>query len=353
MVEIRTFDGDFEAVHQLINASWSEEYRIKHRQPVMDYSSVEFLRWNLSRPNCDPDLVLSAYSGNKLVGFVAGIPSNLTYNNRKFKAAVSTYYTTHVDYQKQGIAKKLGIEGLKRGIEKDYDLSYVIIDEGHRAINLVKDISRDLELKFVNYYKFSFLAKPLDKEKVSQLADLPFHQRLFLPIVTAKPHKVDMGSYQFDLEKDTPAIYQMFRDACRPDALGTVWSEAELSYNLESNLSNTFYWHYEDKKAFIIYYNIHVLSGKSIAVAHKNTMIDYACFIGMSFSEKRKFVRDFCSFEKQNGSCSILIPTLPAFDLIPFYSNLFFPSGRSHQIVGYDLNRKLDKPVKIGYFFMR
>ena len=99
MVEVRTFDGEFEEVHQLIKDSWSEEYRIKHNQPVMDYSSVEFLRWNLRRPNSDPDLIMAAYSGSKLVSFVAGIPLSLMINDQKFKAGVSSFFTTHVDYQ--------------------------------------------------------------------------------------------------------------------------------------------------------------------------------------------------------------------------------------------------------------
>ena len=65
MVEIRTFEGNFEEVQQLIRESWSEEYRLKHNQPVMDYSHIDFLRWNLNRPNSDPDLIIAAYSGRK------------------------------------------------------------------------------------------------------------------------------------------------------------------------------------------------------------------------------------------------------------------------------------------------
>ena len=353
MVEVRPFDGDFEEVQQLIKASWSEEYRIKHNQPVMDYSSVEFLRWNLRRPNSDPDLIIAAYSKGKLVSFVAGMPLTLKLNDQLFKGCVSSFFTTHIDFQRRGIAKILGKNGLKRGAEKGYDLGYVITDAGHHAINLVKDISKDLELKFVNFYKFTFLAKSLDKEKVSQLADLPFYQKLLLPIVTAKSKTVDGDAFQFDSDKDTPIIHQMVRSACPPDALCTVWSEDELSYNLKSNLSNTFYLKFENKKAFINYYNLNVISSKSSMVAHKNTIIDFVCFDNMSFIEKRNFVRDFCAFEKQNGSCSIIIPTLPVFDLKPFYFNLFFPSGRYHYIVGHDIKKKLHEPVQIGYLFMR
>ena len=182
MVEERKFDGDFEEVHQLIKASWSEEYRIKHNQPFIDNSSVEFLRWNLQRPNSDPELIMAAYSKGKLVSFVAAIPLTLKYNDKILKAAVSSFFTTHVDYQGKGIATSLGKEGLKRGIEKGYDLGYIVTDAGHNAIKLVKSISEDLELKYMRLGKFTFLAKPLDKDKIAQLASLTFHQRIILPI---------------------------------------------------------------------------------------------------------------------------------------------------------------------------
>ena len=353
MVEIRSFDGDFGEVHQLIKASWTEEYRLKHNQPVMDYSSVEFLRWNLDRPNNDPDLLLAAYSGSKLVSFGATIPLNLRFNDQKLKSALVSFLTTHVEYQGKGIAKTLMTEGLKRGIDKEYDLGYLVSDAGHHAVNLVKNLSKDLGLKFINFYRFTFLAKPLDKDRVSQLANLPFHQRIFLPMVTAKFKKINTESTPFDLENDTATIYQMLRDSCPSDALCVDWSKDELSTNLKSNLSNTFYLKSADKKAFINYYNINMLSGKFSEVAHKNTIVDYVCFDNMSINEKRKFVRDFCSSEKHNGSCSIVIPTLPVFDLKPFYFNLFFPTGRYHSLAGLDVKNKLKEPVKTGYLLIR
>ena len=353
MVEIKTFKGDFEEVQQLINEAWSKEYRSKHNQPVMDYSSVEFLRWNLSRPNSDPDLIMAAYSGSKLVSFVAAIPLNLKFNDQRLKAGVSSFFTTHVDYQGKGIAKTLAKEGLKRGIEKGYDLGYIVTDAGHKAIDLVKSISEDLGLKYMRFCKFTFLAKPLDKDQITQLANLPFHQRLFLPIITAKPKKIIVESYQFDLIRDAPVIHQMIRNSSPTDALYIDWSENDLSYNLKSNLSDTYFFNFENKKAFINYYNINVLSAKHSDVVHKNTMIDNVYFENMSFYEKRRFVSDFCSFEKQNGSCAVIIPTLPIFDLKPFYFNLFFPSGRYHYISGHDIKNRFKEPIKIGYLLIR
>ena len=43
MFEIRTFDGNFQEVSDLIKASWSQDYQGKYQQPVMDYADFDFL----------------------------------------------------------------------------------------------------------------------------------------------------------------------------------------------------------------------------------------------------------------------------------------------------------------------
>jgi len=353
MVEIRTFEGDFKEIQKLISESWSEEYRLKHNQPVMDYSSVEFLRWNIDRLSSDPDLIVAAYSGSKLVSFVAGIPLNLKINDQKLKGGVSSFFTTHVDYQGKGIAKTLAKEGLRRSIEKGYDLGYIVTDIGHKAIDLVKSLSEDIGLTYMRFCKFTFLAKPLDKNKITQLANLPLHQRIILPFITAKPKKNIVGSNQFSLIRDVPAIQQMIHKSSPKDALCVDWSDIDLSCNLQSSMSDTYFFNSENKKAFINYYNINILSAKHSDVVHKQTMIDNVSFENMSLYEKMRFVSDFCSFEQQNGSCAVFIPTLPIIDLKPFYFNLFFPSGRYHYLSGHDLQNRLKEPIKIGYLLIR
>ena len=353
MVEIKTFNGDFKEVQELISSAWSDEYRSQHNQPVMDYSSIEFLRWNLNRTNIDPDLVIAAYDGSKLVSFVAAMPLNLKYRDQKLKGGVISFFTTHVAYQGKGLAKKLGREGLRRGIKKGYDFGYTITDAGHKAINLVKDISDELGLKHLRLCKFTFLAKPLDKDKITQLADLPFHQRIFLPVITSKHRRASVRASQFNLNRDAPVIKQMIYSANPSDSLSIDWTDKELKCNLKSKLSDTYFLNFKNGKAFINYYNIDVLSAKHPDVVHRNTMIDNVCFENLSFYEKRRFVSDFCRFEKQNGSCSVIIPTLPIFDLKPFYFNLFFPSGRYHHIYGHDFKERFKEPIKIGYLLIR
>ena len=69
-------------------------------------------------------------------------------------------------------------------------------------------------------------------------------------------------------------------------------------------------------------------------------MIDQVLFSSDKFRSRRKLVKNFTQNQYNEGSCMILLPTNPSLDLKPFYSNLFFPSGRYHNIRGFNLSNK-------------
>ena len=81
MVEIRAFDGDLQEVSELIKSSWGEDYQGIYKQPVMDYSNIDFLEWNLKKPNAEPLNLLGAYKGKKLVGFLGTFAVSFRYND--------------------------------------------------------------------------------------------------------------------------------------------------------------------------------------------------------------------------------------------------------------------------------
>jgi len=146
MVEIRRFDGDLQEVSDLIKASWGKEYRGKHKQPVMDYSCIDFLEWNLNRPDADPDLLIGAYSGGKLVGFIGGFPHKLRYNDKVLRSASASFVTTHIRYQRKGIGRSLIREAVIKVVEKGYyDIITGLLDEGHISENFFITLSNELK----------------------------------------------------------------------------------------------------------------------------------------------------------------------------------------------------------------
>lgn len=353
MVEIRRFDGELQEVSNLIKASWEEEYRGMYKQPVMDYSSIDFLEWNLKRPDADPDLLFGAYSDGKLVSFAAGFPHKLRYNDQVLRAASTSFFTTHIDYKRKGIGKCLVRKALLKGIEKGYDVNTFVPDEGHVVEGFIEKLSDEMKLRFLKLNRFTFLSKPLDKTKIMELSDLSFFHKIGLQMFTKRGRAIRGKAYGFEPAKDVKVIYQMLNKSYSPNTLTVNWEENTLISQLRSRISNTFFVNQNGRKALINYYTIDLIGCRSTPKMHKMTMIDIVRFENMSFFEKHRFVSDFCANQKENGSCVITLPTIPVFDLVPFYSNMFLPSGRYHWYCAHDFHFKLSESVEVGYLFFR
>ena len=353
MVEFRIFDGDLQEVSNLIKASWAEDYQGAYKQPVMDYSSIEFLESNLRKPNSDPDLLGGAYSGGKLVGFLGGFSLNFRYNDMMLRGVSGSFCTTHIDYKRQGIAKTLIREATLKGIEDGYDIYCSVPDEGHPIERALENVSKETNIGYFKLHRFTFLAKPLDKNMLLELSNLPLYQKIALPFITKRAGTAIRKAYGFEPTNDIKTICQMLNSSYETNTLAVNWKEDMNADQFRDQISNTFYFNQEGRKGFINYYNIDLIGCRPPIKKHKTTMIDNVYFKNMSFFEKHHFVSDFCTHQKKHGSCLINIPTIPVFDLRPFYSNLFFPTGRYHCYFIQDLQHKLEEDVKAGYLFVR
>ena len=353
MIEVRTFDGDLYEVHALIHASWLQDYREKYNQPVIDYSSIPFLEWNLNRPKSSKDLRIGAYLDDQLVGFAAGIPVTLKLHNNTIQSVLGSFLTTHVNYRGQGIGKALAKEYVRRTLEMKFDLLYSVTDEGHAADNLFKDLAAPMRIPYRTFCRFTFLSKPLNKQKITELTDLAFHQKLALPLFTKKASKFNKRKYNLEAEKCLEAVVNMMNQSTSSKALSVSWAEDELFYDLSCRFSNIFFFEESRKRGLILYYRMNLLGYASSEAIHPITIIDCVRFEKMSFFEKHKFISDFCSQEKEMGSCMVLVPTMPGFDLRPFYANLFYPTGRYHRFVGCDIKNLLDFPLQLDYLVFR
>jgi len=354
MVEIRRFDGDLQEVSDLIKASWGKEYRGKHKQPVMDYSCIDFLEWNLNRPDADPDLLTGAYSGGKLVAFIGGFPHKLRYNDKVLRSASVSFLTTHIRYQRQGIGRSLIREAVTKVVEKGhYDIITGLLDEGHISENFWITLSNELNFRFLKLKRFTFLSKPLDKQKLMELSNFSLLHKVGLQLFTKGARAIREDVYGYEPANDVKDICQMLNTSYTPNSLTVDWNEGTLGPLLRDKMSDTMFVNQDGRRGFINYFTIDLLGCRSTPKSHKMTMVDNVRFVNMSFFERHRFVSDFCADQKENGSCAITIPTSPVFDMAPFYTNTFLPSGRYHWYCAHDVNRKLGDDVQAGYLFLR
>jgi hypothetical protein len=136
--------------------------------------------------------------------------------------------------------------------------------------------------------------------------------------------------------------------------LRPYFSMDDLPVQLDyKNVAHSKYMAAGNRKALLTYYNIDMISGRDADFKSKTTVIDFIDFKNFSFFQKVRFIKDFWREEKRKGSAMILLPTMPLFDLGPFYANLFFPTGRYHNVRAFDFNNCLPEKINIETILFR
>jgi hypothetical protein len=179
------------------------------------------------------------------------------------------------------------------------------------------------------------------------------HHKLALPLITKKIGRIKKSKYNLEAEKCLETVVDVLNQSTSSKALSVNWTADELQYDLSCRFSNIFFREAGRKKGLILYYRMNLLGHGSSEAVHPISIVDCVRFEKMSFFEKHKFISDFCSHEKEMGSCMVLLPTMPGFELRPFYTNLFYPTGRYHCFVGSDINNLLEIPLHLDYLVLR
>lgn len=136
-VEIRTFEGDFESLVELLRESWQADYG----SDLRFHYSQEFLRWNLTGPGCDPELLIGAYHRGRIAGFCARLPRTLWACGAAHQAALGTFLTTGSRFRRQGIGKALVEESMTRLRERGYAGYLAYLQRRHASTPLYRGLA--------------------------------------------------------------------------------------------------------------------------------------------------------------------------------------------------------------------
>lgn len=349
-VKIKTFNGDYEELYRMILESWKEEYH-KHEQPVQEFSQ-EFIEWNLNRPGFDRDLQICAYIGGELVGFGASMPHKLIRDDEEYKAVISSFFTVNSKYKGEGIGKKLAIERLHRVKDKGFDLNYFVYDEGHVVEKLYNKLSQEVGIDLRDLHSFTFLSKSLDSDKLSSLVELTAMQRFLLPMITERKN-IDKSSVDLEVTPEKLEEIYAVLNTQEEGALQVKWSKEELDCTMKSKCSDSMFYKGKNGTGMITFYNVNLLGNVEPKQKQKVTSVDVVAFDNLSRWERYKMVRNFSKYQKDEGSCMIMLPTMSKFDLIPFYADMFIPTGRIHNVRGFDYNSRLEGKPKVKSMIFR
>lgn len=140
--------------------------------------SPEFVKFLWTIPNVDPDLLLCARFGEKVVGQVFTLPRTVKLKNHEyqFKVGGVALVAVHPDFRRKGIAKSLMSKTIEIAKEKGFDA--LTLFTGPQSPQLLSDTypARELyeKLGFKTFYKSTLKMKVLDPWYLAKAINRPY-----------------------------------------------------------------------------------------------------------------------------------------------------------------------------------
>lgn len=338
-IEIKTFDGDYNALQNLLRSAWKYDYSV-HKQPVMNFS-IPYLKWNLESPSGNRYFHIGAYHNGKLIGFAASFPQSYEYitksgktiSKTNLKGVLSTYFTTHQDYRRMGIGTMLAKERIRRHIEQGVEINLFYQDHGHASSKVYPKFSGYMNSSYSNLRSIGFLIKVLDIKSLCKLEYYSAFQSKFFGLFTflegnknIKPNANQIRKFRTD---DIDTCLNIINSFMPGFGLFRRWSKEELLWELENELSTTYVFLKNEIPVALISYHILEMTGRT---EDSVAQVDNIFIDALTNAEKRAFIHYVTSAIKKTEAKMILIPELPYFKTGSFYRNLYIPFSRKQHL---------------------
>jgi len=197
-ISIENFRGDAEALEKMAHTAWRDEYGV---DSYPNLYRPDYLAYLLQAVD-DPRLVLAAYRGDEIVGFLLNLPRRMALDGQEYRAALSCLLVTRKEFFRQGLAQALIQEGLKRNQELRYDFTLFYLETGHRSSRLFAKL-REAGLPIERVKRMHVIARVLDLPAIAASENFKRYEALALQLWGG--HRVPSGRPDAQVREATPA----------------------------------------------------------------------------------------------------------------------------------------------------
>jgi len=131
-IEVRDFDGDFEALEAMGREAWFEEYGEGSWPDLYQPAMARYLCEDIQ----DPRFLVAAYDGGKLVAFLANLPRTYRLNGQCYRGVVSDMLAVRPGYSGAGVYV-IG-ESIRRNRDFDGDFALLTLEKNHRCARMLR-----------------------------------------------------------------------------------------------------------------------------------------------------------------------------------------------------------------------
>jgi len=338
-IEYRDFDGDVDALGEMAQGSWYEEYGLS---TWPDLYKPELVRHFL-KDVTDPRYLVGAYDGKRLVAFLANLPRTYRLNGKTYKAAMSCMLVGHKDYRKRGIILNLINDCLRRNEDIGCDFVLMYLEQKHRSSQLFeKHINPKHRIQTL--ITMHPIARPIDFDLLAGAERLKWYERFAIKLLGAhRPPKAPKvpGTVRPYEDADLPAILALTGNYPDDNRLVRVFDSGSLGHQLHTaGATSTMVYEREGAvRGFMNYTHLDLLGpGKRYPWA----WLDYLYWEGLSSREKRALIAGTWELARQQGIMAVMEWNKNYYKNGPLYRSRFVPYPRYLDLNAWVFNPDLD-----------
>lgn len=152
-MEATPFRGDFAQLAGMMQRAWAgnKEVPLLYTAPFLE-SAFEY-------PGVDLRLSPSVYSGNELLGFIAGFPRRFQLNGRERRFILTSFLTAAADRKGSGYGLALWRDVHERARETGYDGALSLCVEGDGMNRIISSLARLCGFKTQHIFTVDYLTR--------------------------------------------------------------------------------------------------------------------------------------------------------------------------------------------------
>jgi len=181
------FRGDFGALAAMVQKSWAEN----PNQSLL--YSEEFLRSAFDYPGSSFDLAPALYGVSGPIGFVAGFPRSVRWDDRSARLILNSFLTASTTVKGAGLGIRLWADLVERSRDQGYDGTINFCVEGDGMNRMMPSLSRFLKLNTTRIFSVEFLIRllrPAPPEPPPQICESDID--LFMELASTLPDNLPL-----------------------------------------------------------------------------------------------------------------------------------------------------------------
>ena len=332
-IEVRDFDGDFDALEAMGCEAWFEEYGENTWPNLYQPAMARYLCADLPDPRC----LVAAYDEGKLVAFLANLPRTYRLNGRRYRGAVSDMLAVRPGYSGAGVYV-IG-ESIRRNRDFDGDFALLTLEKNHRCARMLRRQKLPAS-RFCTLKTMILLGHGIDLPKIAESERMsPWLAKICQGVGACRPIAAPavagvVRAYQPD---DLPHALALTAGRSDRNRLLRVYNQSSLARQL----------HTEDISFTIVYERAGTLRGFANVILRdvvsprgrdRWAWLEFLCWDDCSTGEKRALLAGVRQACEARGCIGILTWHAGIRASLPFLRAGFIPYPRLVDIMAWILN---------------